>query len=152
MTEPSAHYSCPSCGSIDIDVSALTSSWKCPICDASGELRDAVGFVTSEVVWDIEKIAEVSLRVIAKHSAGPLVQLWEFVGILPKLKPITRTITGPRRRSYEEWNRKAQEVRDNVLRGVLASSLTSAFEVAQQAREKYPELFAPEEPEDTDQN
>lgn len=141
-----ARYSCPSCGSIDLEVSTLSSTWKCPICDAGGELRDAVGFVTTESVWDIEKVAEVSLRVLAKHSAGPLLQLWEFVGIVPRMKEITREVTGPRRRSYEAWNARVQEIRDNVLRAVMASSLSAAFEVAHAARDKHPDLFAVEEP------
>ena len=142
-------YSCPSCGSIDLQISELASTWVCPICEARGELRDAVGFVTSESVWDIEKVAEVSLRVVAKHSAGPLLQLWEFVGIVPRMKEITREVTGPRRRAYEAWNARVQEIRDNVLRAVMASSLSAAFEVAHAAREVHPELFAAEEPEST---
>lgn len=141
-----ARYSCPSCGSIDISVSEITSTWSCPICEARGELRDAVGFVTTESVWDIEKVAEVSLRVVAKHSAGPLLQLWEFVGIVPRMKEITREITGPRRRAHEAWNARVQEIRDNVLRAVMASSLSAAFKVAHAAREVHPELFAVEEP------
>ena len=142
-----ARYSCPSCGSIDISVSEITSTWSCPICEARGELRDAVGFVTTESVWDIEKVAEVSLRVVAKHSAGPLLQLWEFVGIVPLQGwPARPAGAGPRRRAHEAWNARVQEIRDNVLRAVMASSLSAAFEVAHAAREVHPELFAVEEP------
>lgn len=145
-----ARYSCPSCGSIDLELKGtVVQHWTCVVCGARGEMKDTVAFVTSETVWDIEKVAEVSLRTLAKHSAGPLLQLWEFVGIVPRMKETTREVTGPRRRAYEAWNARVQEIRDNVLRAVMASSLSAAFEVAHAAREVHPELFAAEEPEST---
>ncbi len=153
----SQRHSCPRCGSIDVVLaesgSILSVNGKtdkiavCPNCTWEGPASETVGFVTSEKVWDIQAIAEVSLNVIARHAAGPLIQLWEFVGIVPKMKLVSDEIPRAIRRKNEKHNDKVQKVRDKVLRATIAGALEQAFTTAQECRETYPELFAVEEPE-----
>lgn len=147
-----AHHACPDCGSLEIElesellVTGLRKA-KCGFCCWEGPAKDTIGLVTSETVWDIERIAMISLRVVAKHAAGPLLQLWKFTGIVPKELPITRKVTGPRRRAAEAHNAKVSEIRDEVMRAALAGVLEGAWTAAQEMRDKFPELYGSAEKE-----
>lgn len=103
------HHSCPDCGSIDVEVSVLSKEARCPNCEWKGSASSTVGVATSENFWTIERIGEVLLRVISKHGAGPMCQVFEFVGILDK---------------------DDQPARDVIMQAASAAAITAAFEAA----------------------
>lgn len=135
---------CPDCGSLDLDISTVVGRAHCPLCDWDGAINETTGLLTTEVIYDIERVGEVAIRILAKHAAGPLIQLWEHFGILPKMKPVDRTVTGARRKRYETHNRGVEEVRNQVLRATLAGALEGAFSVAAACRAEHPTLFIEE--------
>jgi hypothetical protein len=151
VTDPKLYYSCPECGSLDVEThgegikrpdgtSAATAT--CPVCGWSGALKDTVGFATTERVFDTERLAEVMFRTITKHAAGPLVQLFELTGILP---PIMDEVPPPEQTGGQQWtdemlkkhNELAQKMRDAVMRATFESALTSAFATAEQVNRQY---------------
>lgn len=84
-----ARYFCPNCGSIDLRVKAGdiitvkgSSTATCELCGWEGPLKDTTGAATTETFYDIEKIADILLRVVSKHAAGPLSQAFQLVGLL----------------------------------------------------------------------
>lgn len=142
---------CPDCGSLDVEVKtalvvvagdSVEDTARCANCAWEGPASQIRVFATTQQLWDIERVGSVALRVISKHAAGPLVQLWEFVGILPRSRQITREVTGKRKKAANEYNNKVNEVRGEVMREVFAAALEAAFNTAAKAREKYPELWA----------
>jgi hypothetical protein len=102
-------HSCPDCGSIDIEVSAIAGTAKCPNCDWEGDTSQTVGVASSEDFWDIERVGSVLLRVISKWGAGPMCQVFEFVGILDK---------------------DDKEARDTIMQAASAACIQAAFEAA----------------------
>jgi hypothetical protein len=135
---------CPDCGSLDLDVSTVVGAASCPLCGWEGRVNETTGLLTTETVYDIERVGEIAIRILAKHAAGPLIQLWEHFGLLPKPKEIDRTVTGKRRQRYLAHNGIVQEVRDEVLRATLAGALEEAFKAAAECRTKHPTLFIEE--------
>jgi hypothetical protein len=87
----------------------LTALATCPNCDWTGKATDTVGVASSEDFWDIERVGEVLLRVISKHGAGPICQVFEFVGILEK---------------------GDQAARDAIMKTASAACIQAAFEAA----------------------
>lgn len=133
-----ARYTCPDCGSIDllIEKSGLvdaeggsTSKAQCPNCGWEGKLSDTVGFVTSENLWDIERVGNVLIRVMAVNAAGPLVQALEFIGLLPKKVAVPEDPEGAV--AAKRHNELAQKARDAVMQRVCATAVTAAFEEAE---------------------
>lgn len=149
-----AKHACPICGSIDVVLESelvVTGDRTayCPLCDWRGLARETVGFATTEVVWDIERISMVALRIVTKHATGPLMQFWEFIGLTPKMIPITREVTGPRRRKAEAHNKKVEEARSEIMRATLAATLEAAFLATAAQRDRFPELYGSDEKEKT---
>lgn len=141
MTE--ARYVCPDCGSIDLQIenkdlkdregkSLATAS--CPNCAWAGPLRDTLGFVTTEQVWDIERVGEVLLRVLSRHAVGPMVQVFEFVGLIPKRRSIHG---GGRSKDVRTHNARVDKIREYVLRTTMAATLEAAFQAAAEANQRW---------------
>lgn len=109
---------CPDCGSMDIEHTnsvTLTGSGEiqtpmiCHFCGWEGPASATVGMLTTEKLWDIESIGRVLLRVCAKHAAGPMTQVFRFVGLLEP---------------------GDQEGQDKILRAAFEGMITKAFEAA----------------------
>jgi DNA-directed RNA polymerase subunit RPC12/RpoP len=135
-----ARYACPDCGSIDLAVVGLgiaEASQKavCPNCSWEGMVKDTIGFATTEQVWDIERVADVMLRVSNVHAAGPLVQCLEFVGILPK--KLDKAPEGKSETWLAAHNSMVQQMRDFVMQETFTGMLTNCFEAAAMANKKY---------------
>ena len=107
------HATCPDCGSLDLVTSevivAESKEVRCPNCSWTGPAAKTVGVASSEDFWTIERVGAVLLRVMAKHAAGPLCQVFEFVGLLEK---------------------DDQAGRDVVMQAATAGCITAAFEAA----------------------
>ncbi len=146
-----AHYTCPDCGSIDLAIRGegiKDSEGKslaratCPNCAWDGNLSDTIGFATTETVWTVERIAEVLLRVSTKHAAGPIIQVLEFSGLIPKHMD---EAPPPEQNQGRNWsdeklkqhNELAQIIRDRVARRVFESFVTAAFEEAAETNKMY---------------
>ena len=107
---------CPDCGSIDVEtgsniVSGGNALARCPNCEWTGVASQTVGVASSEGFWDIQRVGEVLLRVIAAHGVGPMCQVFEFVGLIEK---------------------GDQEARDRIMRAASAACIQAAFEEAQE--------------------
>jgi hypothetical protein len=106
--------SCPDCGSIDVEVAGevVIDPLKgaiCPNCDWKGTVNETVGVASSEDFWTIERVGSVLLRVISKWGAGPMCQVFEYVGILEK---------------------DDQAARDVIMQAASAACIQAAFEAA----------------------
>jgi len=127
-----ARYFCPDCGSIDLNINiGITKTASCPNCSWEGPLSQTVGAVTSEQFWDSERVGEVLLRVLATKAAGPVVQVLEFIGLLPRKKVAVAELTETEAEDLQRWNAAAQQARDAVMRSLMAAALSAAFEEAE---------------------
>ena len=105
---------CPDCGSIDVEIkrSAVVqpdAPAKCPNCMWEGTASQTIGVGSTQGFWDIERVGAVLLRVISNHGAGPMCQVFEFVGLIEK---------------------DDQEARDHIMRAASAACIQAAFEAA----------------------
>jgi len=142
---------CPECGCIDLEVKGIglvdaenmsMATASCPNCQWNGSTRDTVGMATTERLWTIERLGETMLRVSTKHAAGPIVQLLEFSGLLPK---ILDEAPPPEKNDGKVWSDKdlkthnelAQQMRDVVMQSIFESMLRSSFETAANANRVY---------------
>lgn len=138
-----ARYFCPDCGSIDLEITeksviispdAKEGHAKCPNCGWEGSLKDTVGAVTSEQFWDFKRVGDVLMRVIARHAAGPFVQVMEFVGLLPKkyaTAPVNPDGSSWSAKDLQEHNELVDLARERILRAMLAACITAGFEEAE---------------------
>jgi len=101
-----AIYICPTCGCPDLVtpesnlvLAADQRNTSCPNCGWKGTLKETMGILTSERVYDTKAIAQLLFFVAAKHAAGPLAQALALIGLLdPKdqvgLDKIMRAVSG----------------------------------------------------------
>ncbi len=148
---PEAHYACPDCGSIDLSIrgeglkapdGGSLAKAECPNCAWAGGLSDTVGFATTENVWTVERVGEVLLRVSAKHAAGPMVQVLEFTGLIPKTLEKAPPAEENQGRNWSEeelnnHNELAQIIRDRVMRRTFEAFIVAAFEEAAHCNKLY---------------
>lgn len=81
---------CPECASIDMVIERLNiltpgqNKAKCPNCGWEGETRETIAafFKDKDVVWSIDRIGAVLLGVVTEYAAGPMVQVFEFAGMV----------------------------------------------------------------------
>ena len=146
-----ARYFCPDCGSIDIILAGVdlvgpsggsAGAATCPNCDWTGPISQAIGALSSERFWDVERVGSLLLRVVQKHAAGPMVQALEFVGLLPKPKTsddadFRGLDSAEVSRKLELHNAIVQECRDLVMRDVFAAAITAGFAAAEHANRYY---------------
>jgi hypothetical protein len=130
---------CPECGSPDLVWTPLKNA-RCQLCGWEGDPKETTGVVTSDIIWDSERVSTVLLRVMAHHAAGPVVQALEFTGLLPRVEPRVEE-RGPGRilndadKVKARLNAKrqgiAQEMRDAVMRKVIEGALVAAITEAE---------------------
>ncbi len=143
MTADARHF-CPDCGGIDLAITkqfiTLTnaensgSTAKCPNCGWAGTLADTVGAASREGFWDIDRVGHVLLRVVAKHTAGPFIQVMEFVGLLPRARVLTpEQAADPKLvAEVQQHNEIVESARDGILHAVIGAAITAGFEEAEQ--------------------
>lgn len=84
---------CPKCGSLDVEVETSSillttedehNKAKCPNCGWEGTARETVAafFSDQTMVWDINRLGSVLLGVLTQYAAGPMVQVFEFAGLV----------------------------------------------------------------------
>jgi predicted RNA-binding Zn-ribbon protein involved in translation (DUF1610 family) len=156
-----ARHFCPDCGSIDLQITrqfVLVSkeedtgaTAKCPNCGWEGPLSKTIGAVTSEEFWDIERVGDVLLRVVSRHAAGPFVQVMEFVGLLPRKKELRELADelgypkdfpdlggeGDLREKLAKYNTMVDQMREIVLKEMLAASISAGFEAAEKVHREF---------------
>lgn len=130
-------YFCPQCQSIELEISkgliihaaeqGPTAS--CATCAWEGPLKECLGAIAPEGAqfWDANKVANLLLLVVSKYAAGPLIQVMEHVGLLPR-----------------ERNSDAEELRDELLRTIIGAAVSAAFE---KAAELAPAYYAKHDPQ-----
>lgn len=130
---------CPKCAYIGVIVAKGQA--ECPLCQWKGEARETLGAITTETFWDEKKVGDLLIAILARHSAGPLVQALEHIGLLPKMVTIptdlvegTPEYSKARERFYDpltpKWNAAAQKARDATMTAIMEASLTTAFNEA----------------------
>lgn len=140
-------YFCPECGAIDLNIHGeglvdseglSTATASCPNCSWSGQLKDTVGAATTERFFDIEKVGEILMRVLSTRAAGPLVQVLEYLGLIPRMA------------EYEDVKgaeAAVQYARDYAMREIMTSALESAFNASMVAQEVFKDWLYTNHPE-----
>lgn len=119
---------CPQCGNIEMDLGTHSLVAVCGACGWKGAREECPVLVTSEKLWDTERAWQLVLNVMLKTSAGVYVQLFEFLGYLPKrLEKPEGEMTAE---LLERHNALADELRGEFLRQVFEGLATSAIEAA----------------------
>jgi hypothetical protein len=148
-----SRYFCPDCGSIDLEITeksviispdAKEGRAKCPNCGWEGTLKDTIGALTTEQFWDYKRVGDILMRVIAKHAAGPFVQVMEFVGLLPRKHP-----SPPVNPDGSVWsaadtqlhNELVDTARERILRAMLAATITAGFEESERVHRLWATKF-----------
>ena len=110
----------------------------CQLCGWKGnthELLVAVGPATAHM-WTGDKVANVLLYAATRFSAGPMLQVLELLGLIPKL---------PDGEAADEERQSAERVRGEVLKAVLEATVTAAFEkAAELSSEHFARFDAPQ--------
>lgn len=144
----SAKHACPDCGCLDLEIAGKgiydkdggsLAKATCPICAWSGSLKDTVGIATSEALYDIETLAVSALRVVSKHAAGPLIQLFTWYGLIPPMLPKNTKLVP--KDKVKEYNEVIQRIRDHVMRATFEAAITSAFNSASDMHQKYKKVI-----------
>lgn len=139
-------YLCPDCGFNELLVrnqglkgpdgeSIATAS--CPNCGWDGPLRRTVGVLTTERLWTSKAIGDLMLRIVTRHAAGPMVQAYEFIGLLPRTQEIPEDGSDEEIKAARDHNDLAQACRNHVMRAVFASAIEAGFEAAEEAHRFY---------------
>lgn len=150
MSDPT--YMCPDCGFNELtisgkglkaaDGSSLAKS-SCPNCSWEGPLSATVGVLTTERLWTSNAIGDLMLRLVTKHAAGPMVQAYEFIGLLPKSRDVRAESPEGADPSAddvaeaEEHNELVQACRNHVMRAIFSAAIEAGFAAAEEAHRFY---------------
>jgi hypothetical protein len=134
------HYFCPQCQGLELEVHRPrivgvgdSGYAHCKLCGWKGkpdELLAALSPGNAEF-WTSERIANVLLNAAAKHAAGPMVQVLELIGIVPRIQ------------GDIEEQQSAQGVREGVVKAVLEAVVTAAFRASAELAPAHYERFHP---------
>lgn len=123
-------YFCPHCQGMELELEqspivsvnnpALGGRATCKLCGWQGLPDEVIGALSEEndQFWTGERIANALLLAASKHAAGPMVQVLELIGLVPRIQ------------GSPEEQRSAEAVRAEVMRAVLEAVVTSAFEAS----------------------
>lgn len=126
-------YFCPKCQNIDVEITQPRiidvtkknggATFHCPLCGASGGADELIGALSPEnkKFWNTERIGQVMLRAGTKVAAGPLLQVLELIGLIPRVEVGT-----------PEQQADALKVREAVAKDVIASFVEAAFTASAQ--------------------
>lgn len=116
---------CPQCLAPEVTIKQSpviggVDTVRCELCGFVGDIPDVMAIVSGrdETYWTSERIGNALLYGATRHAAGPMVQLLELVGLVPRIE-------GP-----AEQQKSACAVREGVVKAVLEAVVTSAFETA----------------------
>lgn len=116
---------CPQCLAPEVTVEQSPviggqDTVSCKLCGFAGDIPDVMAIVSGrdETYWTSERVGNALLYGATRHVAGPMVQLLELVGLVPRIE-------GP-----SEQQKSARAVREGVMKAVLEAVVTSAFETA----------------------
>lgn len=136
------HYFCPQCQSMELEIkrSMLVggrSSASCKLCEWAGVPEELLATITpaSGEFWTGDKVANALLSAAAKYAAGPMVQVLELIGLVPKVEG-----------SVEEQE-SAQAVREEIVKAILEAVVTAAFETAAERTAQHFARFAKDKQE-----
>lgn len=155
-----ARHFCPECGNIELTVEDKlvahvfigdgSNRTKCPNCGWEGTLAETIGAVSSEQFWDLNRVANVLLRVVAKHAAGPFVQVLEFVGLMERpldieafAQKINYELKGPAgldedlKARYRAHEAHVESSRNEVLRAMFTGAMSEGFAEAERQHRIY---------------
>ncbi len=136
-------YFCPKCQANEVEVAFPTildptktndgATYRCQLCGASGAAEELIGALApeNEEFWTGERISNALIVAIAKHGVGPISQVLQMIGLIPRL---------PHEDNREEFA-SAQAIRDHVLREVVQSAVTAAFTAAADVTPKHYQRF-----------
>jgi hypothetical protein len=134
-------YFCPKCQSLEIEettkgiiIGSSPNRARCLLCKWEGTTNELIGALapTNEFFWTPEKVANALLIGASKYAAGPLVQLLEFIGLVPKIE------------GGKEEKQSARDIREAVVKAVLEAVVTASFETAAALSPPHNQRFHPE--------
>ena len=119
-------YFCPLCQGMEIDlrqsnlVGIDQGPARCRLCSWTGSPDELIGALSeqNEKFWTSDRVASALLMAATKHAAGPMVQVLETIGLIPRIG------------GTPEEQVSATDVREGVMRAVLEGIVTGAFETA----------------------
>ncbi len=146
MTEPV--YLCPDCGFNELEIKnaglkgpdgGSLSRSRCPNCGWEGPTAQTVGVATTERLWNSKAIGDLMIRLVSKHAAGPMVQAYEFIGLLPKKRYLEegQELTDELKAEIDAHNNLAQACRNHVMKAVFAAAVEAGFTAAEEAHRFY---------------
>jgi hypothetical protein len=136
-------FFCPRCYGVEIAVEATgvqlvgvepRGGAKCLLCGWAGLRADLVAGITpaNHEFWTSDRVANALLTAAARHCAGPMVQILEMLGLAPRVE------------GDEEQQASAQHVREGIVKAVLESVVTAAFQAAGELTLPHFQRFDPE--------
>lgn len=133
---------CPSCFGNEVVVNepllvgAGEGKAHCPLCAWKGKPSELyVGAQGDQ--WDGERIARLLLHATTKHAAGPMLSLFEHIGLVPKLagSPLEQA--------------SAEAIRAEVVKAIIEAVVTTGFETAVKLTASHYARFDQEKAEET---
>lgn len=111
----------------------------CGLCGFRGAIADVMAIVSGrdETYWTVERVGNALLYGATRHAAGPMVQLLELIGLVPRIE------------GTSEQQASARLVREGVMKAVLEAVVSSAFETAAQLTPAHYTRFEDAMPEST---
>ena len=115
---------CPSCFGNEVIikrslvVGAGEGSARCPLCKWRGKPSDLYAAEAGQS-WDGERVARLMLHATTKHVAGPMLSLFDHLGLVPKLAGRTPLELA-----------SAETIRGEVVKAVIEAVVTTGFETA----------------------
>lgn len=123
-------YFCPRCQGMELDIEmegiirveggVATNHARCKLCGWEGMHHELIGALSeaNELFWTGERIANALIMAATKHAAGPMLQVLELIGLIPRVQ------------GSAEEQKSAEAIREQVIRAVLEGIVTGAFETA----------------------
>jgi hypothetical protein len=138
-------YFCPKCQGMELrikqpeiyDVTKKNggATAHCPLCNWTGLAEEVVAALRPENAefWTSDRVANVMLYALTKHAVGPVLQALELVGMLPRIQ------------GSDEEQASARQIREHVIKEVLANTAATAFAAAATHAPQHYARFDPEQ-------
>lgn len=152
MSDSDPVYMCPDCGFNELKIQGeglkgpdgeSLARAGCPNCAWEGPLSATIGVLTTERLWTSKAVGDLMIRLVSRHAAGPMVQAYEFIGLLPKMRdaqaecPEGAVPSDEDIKAVAEHNELAQACRNHVMKEIFTAAVSAGFTAAEEAHRFY---------------